>query len=155
MWYLGVLKYVKLGMEREIYLRRNILIREYFVQDDSFSADRRVRFSLQNCKYRSHLQHQTKDFFQKYMCNVFDKLICDCLDNWCYDMLCDYLLDCLKVCMLYCYEYVAMWHDVSVHDYLYYVQWICMSDHYHCHELQDSSCMYEYHCLIGLNKIMH
>ena len=26
-------------MEREIYLRRNILIDEYFIQDGSFSAD--------------------------------------------------------------------------------------------------------------------
>ena len=60
----------------------------------------------------------------------------------------------IYVCCIVC-EYVTMWHNVSLHDYLYYVQWICMPSHYHCHALQDSSCMYEYHCLIGLNRIMH
>ena len=36
-----------------------------------------------------------------------------------------------------------------------YAQWICMSDYYHCHALQDSLYMYEYHCQFGLNMIIH
>lgn len=35
MWYLEVLKYVKLVTEQESKLRRNILISEYFFQDDN------------------------------------------------------------------------------------------------------------------------
>ena len=34
-----------------------------------------------------------------------------------------------------------------------YAQWICMPDYYHCHALQDSLYMYEYHCHFGLTRL--
>ena len=65
MWYLGILKYVKLCMEREIHLRRNILIGEYFVQDDSFSAE--TTCGILACKAVStNLTYNTgQEIFQK------------------------------------------------------------------------------------------
>ena len=79
MWYLGVLKYAKLCTEREIYLRRNILIDEYFVQDDSFSAE--TMCEIVACKTVStDFTYNTRQrIFNNYMCNVFDKLISDSL----------------------------------------------------------------------------
>ena len=65
MWYLGVLKYVNLCMGREIYFRRNILIGEYFVQDDSFSAE--TTCEILSCKIvNTDLTYNTgQEIFQK------------------------------------------------------------------------------------------
>jgi len=115
MWYLGVLKCVKLVTEQESKSRRNILISEYFVQDDNFSADRRGGLSVQNRKYRSRLQHE-QNIFSKYMYNVFDGVLCDDLNVRNCEMLCDYLCDCLK-----CYVtlFVIVWEC-----YVLFL-WIC------------------------------
>ena len=132
MWYLGVLKCVKLVTEQESKSRRNILISEYFVQDDNFSADRRGGLSVQNRKYRSRLQHE-QNIFSKYMYNVFDGVFmrwseCQKLWNvmwlslWLSEVLRDSLCDCLR---MLCVVFVNMWLCDMI--YVYRIFWIMFS----------------------------
>ena len=70
-------------------------------------------------------------------------------------MLFNYLLDCLESMYAVLFmNNLAVLYNLSLYDYVYYIQRLYMPDHYHCHTLQDSLCMYGYNCLIGLNKIM-